>query len=110
MSHFDLLPCPPTADEIQSQLSADDLAAILDQNERLARDMYNEWSACASEEAQAHPNEDAYAYLFKMRRDDLAEIYADHTNYTWRKRDIARRMLMIMGYDLLESEEIFEIS
>ncbi len=62
--------------------------------------MYNNWVGNASEEAQAMSNEDAYSYLFKMRRDDLIDITCQRTIYSWRKRAIASQILFIMGYDL----------
>lgn len=102
-----ILPCPASVVDVAC-LPDDEVRNIQTQNQIYARDMYNNWVAEASEEAQAHPNEDAHAYLFKMRRDDLLEILGNRLTYTWRKRDIAQRILHIMGYDFNAVEDLNE--
>lgn len=96
---FNMIECPKTLTEVK-KLPDSVICAIIKQNETMASDMYNNWVGEASEEAQAHSNEDAYAYLFKMRRDKLCEIVGEKDTYSWRKRAIASNILYLMGYDI----------
>lgn len=98
-----ILPCPDSVLYV-ALLPEVEVRAIMEQNQTFASDIYNNWVAEASEQAQADPNEDAYAYLFKLRRDQLLEIAGDELTYSWRKRDIAERILYIMGYSFAGAE------
>ncbi len=96
---FNMIECPTRFEDVK-KLPDSVICAIIKQNETVASDMYNNWVGEASEEAQAIPNEDAYAYLFKLRRDKLANIACGKIFYSWRKRAIASNILYIMGYDV----------
>lgn len=101
---FNMIDCPTDFVETMYRVQPEMLDGIFKQNIEVATAMYNNWVAEASEEAQAIPNEDAYAYLFKMRRDELLEIACGIGIYSWRKRDIAAYILYIMGYDVIHHE------
>ena len=96
---FNMINCPKTFTEVK-KLPESVICAIIKQNETVASDMYNNWVGEASEEAQADPNEDAYAYIFKLRRDTLCDIVGSKDVYCWRKRAIASNILYLMGYDI----------
>lgn len=96
---FNMIECPKTFTEVK-KLPDSVICAIIKQNKTMASDMYNNWVGEASEEAQAIPNEDAFAYLFKLRRNYLIEIVCQADVYSWRKRAIASNILYIMGYDI----------
>lgn len=96
---FNMIDCPKTFAEVK-KLPDSIVCAIIRQNGEVASALYNNWVGEASEEAQATPNEDAYAYFFKMRRDKLLEIASASDLYSWRKRAIASNILYIMGYDI----------
>lgn len=100
-----IIECPSTIQEVR-KLPSTVTVAILRQNQMIAEDMYCYWVAEASKEAREHSNEDAYAYLFKMRRDELLTIANSQIIYTWRKRNIATRVLSIMGYDVEDLVEV----
>jgi len=96
-----ILSCPKVLSEVK-KLTAVEQSAIVAQCDEFATDMYNDWVALASKQAQAMSNEDAYAYLFKQRRDKLIDIVDRRHLYSWRKRYIAGRILYAMGYDSVE--------
>ena len=100
---FNMIECPETFAEVK-KLPDSIVCAIIRQNGEVASALYNNWVGEASEEAQAIPNEDAFAYLFKMRRDKLLDIVSQLTVYSWRKRAIASNILYIMGYDDIKVE------
>lgn len=97
--YWNMIDCPHRFEDVK-ELPESVICAIIKQTETVARDMYNNWVGEASEQAQAMPNEDAYAYLFKQRRDVLIEITSERSTYSWRKRAIASNIGYLMGYDL----------
>lgn len=101
MDTNNILPCPLTQEEAEN-LPAKVLTAIQDQNEQIAYFQALEHDNKMRAEAAGHSNEDAYAFLWKSRRDALLEILGQRDKYSWRKRDIARRELRLMGYDFLD--------
>lgn len=96
---YNMIECPGRFEDVK-KLNEELIGVIFEQISTVASDMYNNWVGEASEEAQASPNEDAYAYLLKHRRDVMLDIIGEPNRYSWRKRAIASRSLYLLGYDV----------
>lgn len=92
------LPCPLREEDV-IELPITERLQIEAQNKMFAFMNHNRWYEITSKEATDYPNEDAFAYMFKFRRDYLLEVIGSKDKYSWRKQDIAQRELALMGYD-----------
>ena len=98
---FKLLPCPKTPTEFWA-LPLEESVPISRQNQTIAEFQFHEAREDRKLRAANDSNEDALAYFWKMRRDDLIDIVYARMHYSWRKRNIAALELLIMGIDIIE--------
>lgn len=103
---FKLLFCPATIGEVMkiSHLRRFD---IMEQNQHIAELQATEASRLMRH--AAGDNGEAFAPIFKLRRDTLIDIVGNRIQYSWRKRDIAARELKLMGYDVIALDKVEKV-